>query len=109
MEQLPLAVKLTVRPDEAVALTVKSASPNVLLPNGLNAIVWFPTLFVSAKFTVARLFARLATTLYGPPAIPFAVNVGAVATPLPFVFTVDELENTPLAPLAGGVKVTGTL
>ena len=51
----------------------------------------------------------LATTLYGPPALPFAVNTGAVATPLPFVatFAVVTLPgNVPLGPLPGAVKVT---
>jgi hypothetical protein len=38
--QLPLAVKLTGRLDEAVALTAKSAPPKVLFPKALNVIVW---------------------------------------------------------------------
>ena len=36
------------------------------------------------------------------------MNVGAVATPLPSVVTVAELENDPLTPVAGAVKVTDT-
>ena len=36
----------------------------------------------------------------------FAVNVGAVATPLAFVVTVAEPVNVPLAPDAGAAKVT---
>jgi hypothetical protein len=39
-------------------------------------------------------------------AMEFAVNVGAVATPLWSVRTVAELENAPPAPLDGGVNVT---
>src|SRR5215831_15307841 len=38
--QLPLAVKLADRVDEAVALTVKSASPKVLFGNAPKVIVW---------------------------------------------------------------------
>jgi len=43
--------------------------------------------------------------------VPFAVNAGAVATPLAFVVTVAVVEppaNVPLAPLAGAVNVTAT-
>ena len=36
------------------------------------------------------------------------MKVGAVATPLPSVATVDDAENEPLAPLTGAVKVTDT-
>ena len=36
----PVAAKETGRPDEAVALTVKSGSPNVLSASGPNEIVW---------------------------------------------------------------------
>src|SRR5258708_32803545 len=39
---------------------------------------------VSEKFAEVAPVA-LATTLYGPPTVAFAVNVAAVATPLPFV------------------------
>ena len=38
----PLAVKLTVKPEVVVALTLKSASPNVLFGKAPNVIVWFP-------------------------------------------------------------------
>src|ERR1700732_2479849 len=66
--------------------------------------------FVSAKFAEVAPVA-LATTLYGPPAVAFAVKVVDVATPLPFVVAVVvavPLANVPLAPLAGAVKVTIT-
>ena len=36
----------------------------------------------------------------------FAVNAGAVATPLAFVVTVLDPPNVPLAPVAGAVNVT---
>src|SRR5262245_25466220 len=38
--QLPLASNETARPDEAVALIVKSASPKVRSARGVKAIVW---------------------------------------------------------------------
>jgi hypothetical protein len=67
-----------------------------------------PTLFVNAKFADVAPVA-LATTLYGPPAVAFAVNVADVATPLAFVVAVfTPPANVPLAPLAGGVNVTTT-
>src|SRR5438132_7411060 len=38
--QLPLALNVTTRPELAVALTLKSGSPNVLSPSGANEITW---------------------------------------------------------------------
>jgi hypothetical protein len=38
--QLPLAPNVTGRPDEALALTVKSGSPNVLLGSDPKVMVW---------------------------------------------------------------------
>jgi hypothetical protein len=67
-----------------------------------------PTLFVKAKFAEVAPVA-LATTLYGPPAVEFAVKVADVATPLAFVVAVfTPPANVPLAPLAGAVNVTKT-
>jgi hypothetical protein len=67
-----------------------------------------PTVFVSEKSADVAPVA-LATTLYGPPAVAFAVNVADVATPLAFVVAVfTPPANVPLAPLAGGVNVTTT-
>src|SRR5215813_14866823 len=43
--QLPLAVKLTARPDDAPALTLKSGSPKVFPESGAKLMVW------SALFT----------------------------------------------------------
>src|SRR5258708_4346761 len=40
--QLPLAPKLTVRAEDAFALTVKSGSPKVLPPKAPNVMVWLP-------------------------------------------------------------------
>ena len=69
-----------------------------------------PAVFVNAKLAEVAPVA-LATTLYGPPAAPFAVNVEDVATPLAFVVAVVEVvpfANVPLAPLPGAVNVTTT-
>src|SRR6266699_6123003 len=63
---------------------------------------------VSEKFAEVAPVA-LATMLYGPPAVEFAVNVADVATPLAFVVAVfTPPANVPLAPLPGGVNVTTT-
>src|SRR5260370_1302420 len=67
-----------------------------------------PTLFRS-KSTVVNP-AAAAVTVYGPPAVAFAVN-GADATPEPFVATMIVavlLLNTPDAPEPGAVNVTFT-
>ena len=66
-------------------------------------------ILVRLKFAVGRPVPMLATTLYGPPTVPLAVNTGAVATPLAFVAAVAVVTlpgNVPLAPLPGAVKVT---
>jgi hypothetical protein len=68
-----------------------------------------PTVFVRAKLTELSPVAE-AVTLYGPPAVAFAVN-GAEATPDAFVATVIVevlLLNTPDAPDPGAVNVTFT-
>ena len=49
--QLPLAVKLTYRPEEAVALTVKSGSPKVLFATGTNVIVWLALRMLKVRST----------------------------------------------------------
>src|SRR5690242_11494628 len=67
-----------------------------------------PAVFVSEKFAEVAP-GTLATTLYGPPAVAFAVNVVDVATPLAFVAAVfTPPANVPLAPLGGAVNVTTT-
>src|SRR5690242_21918958 len=63
--------------------------------------------FVSEKFAEVAP-GTLATTLYGPPAVPFAVNVVDVATPLALLTAVFVPVNVPLAPLGGAVNVTTT-
>src|ERR1051325_5495225 len=74
------------------------------LPSAICAVA---AVLVSAKTVAGAPPARLAVTLYGPPTREFAVNAGAVATPLESVETVARPENEPLAPFAGAVKVTG--
>src|SRR5271167_2270668 len=64
---------------------------------------------VSEKFTVVSPVAA-AVIVYGPPAVPFAVN-GAAATPDAFVATMIVavlLLNFPDAPAPGAVNVTFT-
>src|ERR1700724_3561809 len=64
--------------------------------------------FVNEKFADVAPVA-LATTLYGPPAVAFAVNVADVAPPLAFVVAVfSPPAKVPLAPLVGAVNVTTT-
>jgi hypothetical protein len=68
-----------------------------------------PTMLVSEKLTAVKPVAE-AVTLYGPPAVAFAVN-GAEATPDAFVATVIVavlLPKTPDAPDPGAVNVTFT-
>ncbi len=57
--QLPVAVKLTGNPEEAVALILKSGSPNVLFASGPNVIVWsaFAMLKLCGTFAAALKFA----------------------------------------------------
>ena len=68
-----------------------------------------PAVLVSEKFTVVRPVAA-AVTVYGPPAVAFAVNA-ADTTPDAFVATVIVavlLLKTPEAPEPGAVNVTFT-
>ena len=100
----PLSV--TVAPSEAPNAVLMAALCGVPLVAATFAAA--PVLFVSEKFADVAPVA-LATTLYGPPAVLFAVNVAEVATPLPLVVAVfAPPAKVPLAPLAGGVKVTTT-
>jgi len=52
--QLPLAVNVIVRPEDAVALTSKSASPKVLLTRAPNVIVWSAFVTVNAAVPLLR-------------------------------------------------------
>jgi hypothetical protein len=98
----------------SVTVATRGAANAVLIvafcPEPLVAVTFAaaPTVFVSEKSADVAPVA-LATTLYGPPAVAFAVNVADVATPLAFVVAVfTPPANVPLAPLTGGVNVTTT-
>ena len=68
-----------------------------------------PAVLVSAKLAGVVTPATEAVTVYGPPAVALAVNVAEVATPLLLVVAVlTPPAKLPLAPEAGGVKVTVT-
>jgi hypothetical protein len=116
---LPGAVNVTTTPltglfPASVTVATKGA-PNVVL---IAALCPDPLVTTTLADAAARLvnekFAdvapvALATTLYGPPAVAFAVNVADVATPLAFVVAVfTPPANVPLAPLVGAVNVTTT-
>src|SRR5690242_9286164 len=89
----------------ANAVLIAALCPEPLVTTTLAA---GPAVFVSEKFAEVAP-GTLATTLYGPPAVPFAVNVVDVATPLAFVAAVfTPPANVPLAPLVGAVNVTTT-
>src|SRR5712691_11650599 len=67
-----------------------------------------PGRLVSEKFAEVAPVV-LATTLYGPPTVAFAVNVAEVATPLALLVAVfTPPAKVPLAPLPGAVNVTTT-
>ena len=81
-----------------------------VVPTFAVIVAGAPARLVNEKFAEVAPVA-LATTLYGPPAVAFAVNVVEVATPLVFVVAIVDavpFANVPLAPLAGAVKVTVT-
>jgi hypothetical protein len=98
----------------SVTVATKGAANAVLIavlcpdPLVTTTLAAGPTVFVSEKLAEVEPVA-LATTLYGPPAVAFAVNVAEVATPLAFVVAVfTPPANVPLAPLVGAVNVTNT-
>jgi len=116
---LPGGVNVTTAPltglfPASVTVATSGAANAVLIvalcPEPLVAATFAagPIVFVKAKFAEVAPVV-LATTLYGPPAVEFAVNVAEVATPLAFVVAMfTPPANVPLAPLPGGVKVTTT-
>jgi hypothetical protein len=116
---LPGAVNVTIAPLTGLFPASVTVATNgaenaeliaVLCPEPLLAAMFAggAPRFVNEKFAKVAPVA-LATTLYGPPAVEFAVNTADVATPLPFVVAVfSPPANVPLAPLPGAVKVTIT-
>src|SRR5260370_834757 len=68
-----------------------------------------PGRLVSEKLVGVATPATDAVTLYGPPAVAFAVKVAEVATPLALLVAVfTPPAKVPLAPLPGAVNVTNT-
>src|ERR1700752_2970567 len=94
--QLPLAARLTARVDEAVGLTPKSASPNVMFEIAANVIVWFALAMLKLCCTLdaALVFAS-------PPC-----EAVMVQAPAPVIWTVpgDGLVTVQL-PLAAKLTV----
>src|SRR5579872_270346 len=87
--QLPLAPKVTVNPEVAVALTVKSASPKILLPSPPNVIVWLALLMENDCGT------SVAGLLLASPACEAVIVQG----PAPVMWTVEPVTvQLPLAP-----------
>jgi hypothetical protein len=116
---LPGAVNVTNTPltglfPASVTVATKGAPKAVLIaalcpePLVTTILAGGAARFVNEKFAEVAPVA-LATTLYGPPAVAFAVNVAEVATPLAFVVAVFiPPAKVPLAPLPGAVNVTNT-
>src|SRR5260370_895185 len=87
------------------AVLIAALCPDPLVTTTLAA---GPTVLVSEKFAEVAPVV-LATTLYGPPTVAFAVNVAEVATPLAFVVAVFTTPaQVPLAPLPAAVNATTT-
>ena len=118
---LPGAVKVTFTPGttlpkESFTVTARALAKAWVtvvdcgVVPALAVMVGEPTaVFVSEKFTVGKP-EELAVTLYGPPAVAFAVK-GAAAIPEALVATVMVLvllPKTPEAPAPGAVNVTFT-
>lgn len=103
---------VTVLPKESCAVTVaENATPLVAVPGAETAnFEGVPTVLV--KLNIATGAGPAVTVTVKAPGLPFAVNVPAVATPLPLVFTVmvlvllEKVPDWPLPPVLA-VKVTG--
>jgi hypothetical protein len=103
---LPASLTVTA---SALAKAVLIVADCGVVPAFAVIVVAAPAVFVSEKFAGVSPVAA-AATVYGPPAVAFAVN-GADATPDAFVATVLVvvlLLNTPDAPDPGAVNVTFT-
>src|SRR5258708_26309602 len=85
--QLPLAAKLTVRPEDEVALTLKSASPQVALASAPKVIVWL--IFDTVRSALPLLLikelspAKAAATAAGelPAGMSVVLTSGNLSTP----------------------------
>ncbi|HTW61095.1 MAG TPA: hypothetical protein VMD55_04755, partial [Terracidiphilus sp.] len=113
------AVKVTEAPLSGEPLDVTSATRGLaklvltvaLCPDPLEAemAITAVAVLVRAKDAGAAAPEVVAVTVYGPPAVAFALNADEVASPLALVVSVSvavPLLNVPLAPEAGAVKVT---
>jgi hypothetical protein len=98
----------------SVTVATKTAPKAVLIAALCPEPLVTATLAGAAARLVSEKFAdvapvALATTLYGPPAVAFAVKTGEFAIPLAFVVAVlTPPAKVPLAPLVGAVNVTRT-
>src|ERR1043165_4112269 len=110
--QLPVAAKLTARPEDAVALTLKSASPKVLPRRAPKVIVWSALLTVSVPVPLLAAMvnspAKLAPTAlgYGPALMPERLTPASVATPLESVEGQAGVLLTPQTAVPFRVKLT---
>ena len=92
----------------------KASEPEVVVPASTLVCCTSLMLAGAAARLVSEKFAEvapvaLATTLYGPPAVAFAVKIADVATPAALVVAVFiPPANVPLAPLVGAVNVSVT-
>jgi hypothetical protein len=101
---LPASVTAATKGAEYAVLIV-ALCPDPLV---IDTFAAGPVRLVKEKFAEVAPVA-LATTLYGPPAVEFAVKAAEVATPLAFdVAVLTPPANVPLAPLPGAVNVTTT-
>jgi hypothetical protein len=121
---LPGAVKVIETPETplplpSVTLTAKAAKAVFTAtlcepPPEITIFDAGPGKLVSANVALVNTPVTEAVTEYGPATV-FAVNVGALATPLALVFTVIAVPplvppaKVPLAPVAGAVNVTAAL
>jgi hypothetical protein len=77
-----------------------------LLPDASTIAEAAPAVLVKLKFTDPTFAADAVKVKL--PALPFAVNVGAVAIPDALLVTVDDPLNDPLDPFIGAANVTET-
>ena len=100
-------------PKASVTVT-ESAVPNAVFtvvdwgetPVLAAIVAGAPGVLVSEKFAGVATVGIVAATLYGPPAVVFAVKVLEVARPEASETAVLAVAKLPLAPLPGAAKVT---
>src|SRR6266704_2422272 len=115
MVQLPVAMKLTGKPEDDVALILKSGSPNVLFASGPNVIVWsaFAMLKLCETFAAALKFASpaCAAVMVQEPALVMCTVPGdglvTVHWPLALKLTGNPEDADALTPKSGSPNVLG--